>query len=961
MSAYKKKNENDISSSSSGSEVPDKMSIYQDCLKTFNESPISPKKCRLLLAKLLNILTLEGYKKSFTTSEATTLFFSVSKLFQHQNNDSLRQMVYLVIKELSSISEDTLMVTSSIMKDIQSGDNLIKPNAVRTLTRVLDETTAFSAERLFKNCIVSPDSSVCSASLVSSYHVLPIAETTVKRYGTEAMQAIFTPKKVSTYNNNSSSSSSNNNGDEGGSKFYPQSSYMSEYHAFGLTYKLKNNDKIALMKLIQNDFNSLKNQFLKVEWIKVVGELIYKDSSLFSNFEQLLYNGLYQSYEAVKLEIAKLITTLIVDNIAPVNDQLFGSVLEVLKQFLVVPRTSTRFASVRLLNKLAMVAPTKISVCNPELESLINDKNRNISTFAITTLLKTGNSSNIASLISTINKFTHDVSDDFKIIIVDAIRTLSIKFPNEWNVILQFLIDSLKNSDGGIKFKNSVVDCLIDLVQFVPSSKESALENLCDFIEDCEYSEVLVRVLHILGDYGPTASKPSLYVRHIYNRVTLENSIIRSAAVVALSKFVIINGGNNASADPTLAKNIISLLENIKENDVDDEVRDRSAVALECIKENHPDLIKSSKTFDLSVLESKLTQYVTNHEFDSPFDISSVPQYSEDERRALELKRKQDEINDKNSGDFSSAGKKSKKTDASTKNNGSLGASSSNTTFEQRAKIIHEYTEKLYEASIIPSDGSSKFGKLLNSCGPVPLTEPESEFVISAIKHIFQNYIVLQYNIENTLTDSAVENVQVEVNTNTNKTSNLVFDSSTIIDQLMPGANEQCYAIFEKTSESIKEEEFSNILTFVTKEIDPATQQPFAGDEGFDDEYEFDPLLLTCGDYLQPLFTADFRQDLSKLSFGDSCVYNIKENITLQQAVDKIVLNTNCLPLENTQFIMDESEKHILKLFGKSCLNDDIKIGILIKMIKSSKGIALKAEARSNDQELCSDLVNSLI
>ena len=48
-------------------------------------------------------------------------------------------MVYLVIKELSNIAEDVIMVTSSIMKDMQPNLEVIyRPNAVRALCRIID-------------------------------------------------------------------------------------------------------------------------------------------------------------------------------------------------------------------------------------------------------------------------------------------------------------------------------------------------------------------------------------------------------------------------------------------------------------------------------------------------------------------------------------------------------------------------------------------------------------------------------------------------------------------------------------------------------------------------------------------------------------------------------------------------------------------------------------------------------
>lgn len=55
-------------------------------------------------------------------------------------------MVYLVIKELSTVAEDVIMVTSSIMKDMQPNLEVVyRPNAIRALARIIDVSTT-SAE-----------------------------------------------------------------------------------------------------------------------------------------------------------------------------------------------------------------------------------------------------------------------------------------------------------------------------------------------------------------------------------------------------------------------------------------------------------------------------------------------------------------------------------------------------------------------------------------------------------------------------------------------------------------------------------------------------------------------------------------------------------------------------------------------------------------------------------------------
>ena len=927
-----KKSENQIAG-----ELPDKMTIYQDCMNTFNESPVNAKRCRILISRLLRLL---ANGETFPESEATALFFSVSKLFQHQN-DSLRQMVYLAIKELSSISDDVLMATSSIMKDIQNGSNLVKPNAIRSLTYVLDESTAFSAERLLKSAVVNKHPAVSSAALCTSYHLLPISEATIKRFSNEAQEAIVDLKQFP-------HSAMDN------SEFYPNSTFISQYHALGLVYQLKKNDKMSLLKLVRQfaEANTLKNQLAKVQLVKLVNDLIHRDPQLFIQFQSLLDTWLTNKYESVQLETAKLITSFSINNNRLVSQELYISAINTLRSLLTVPRVTTRFAALRVLNKISLNNPEKIMVCNPELESLINDSNRNISTYAITTLLKTGNAKNISSLVSTITKFIHEVSDDFKIIIIDAIRTLSLNFPQEWKSIVKFLIDVLKNGEGGLKFKNTIIEAIIDIVSFIPQSKELVLDNLCDFIEDCEYNEILVRVLHLLGKEGPHTSKPSLYVRHIYNRVVLENSIIRSAAVISLSKFALTKN------DPTLKDSIVSLLRRIA-NDQDDEVRDRATIALELIDASEhkhnlvaEQLIQSKYYYDLNSLESKLTNYMSANDdsFKTPFDVSSIRKFTEDEIKAMKLKKKQQHaVGNTVESTKDTVIPGTKKTDNRVDNDTYQGA---NLQEHQEDLLETKYTDALLSIKQF-----KEFGNLINSSKPIPLTESEAEFVVHTVKHLFKDHVVFQFNVFNTLTDVILDNVTVVC---TPEGDNKLEELFTLaIDRLLPNTEAACYVAYKK-GETIAMEGFINILHFTTREVDPETNEPFESDEGFDDEYEIDPIYLTAGDYVKSSFTGNFENSFDELPNEDVAVYNIKEDLSLQEITDKLILNTRCLPVSNTQFAPNDTNSHTLKLFGKSVLNGS-KIALVVKIIKSSKGIALKVQGRGEDATLCADLVNNLM
>ena len=69
-----------------------------------------------------------------------------------------------------------------------------------------------------------------------------------------------------------------------------------------------------------------------------------------------------------------------------------------------------------------MTHPAVVTACNLDLESLISDVNRSIATLAITTLLKTGAESSVDRLMKQISSFVNEISDEFKIVVVQVRR-----------------------------------------------------------------------------------------------------------------------------------------------------------------------------------------------------------------------------------------------------------------------------------------------------------------------------------------------------------------------------------------------------------------------------------------------------------------------------------------------------------------------------------------------------------
>ena len=109
------------------------MLIFGDC-RLFNETPVNPRKCTAVLAKILYLIN-QG--ETLGTTEATECFFAITKLFQARDT-VLRRLVYLGIKELSSIAEDVIIVTSSLTKDMTGKEDCYRAAAIRALCTITD-------------------------------------------------------------------------------------------------------------------------------------------------------------------------------------------------------------------------------------------------------------------------------------------------------------------------------------------------------------------------------------------------------------------------------------------------------------------------------------------------------------------------------------------------------------------------------------------------------------------------------------------------------------------------------------------------------------------------------------------------------------------------------------------------------------------------------------------------------
>lgn len=556
-----------------------------------------------------------------------------------------------------------------------------------------------------KQAIVDRNPTVSSAALVSSLHLAKTIPDGIRRWANEAQEAL--------------------NSDN----------FMVQYHALGLLYDIRKSDRLAVTKLVTKLVrNPLKSQYATCLLIRIASKLIEDESA----GSDSIYYDFIESCLRYKSDIVVYEAANAIINLCCTSQRELISAISVLQLMLSSSKATNRFSAVRALNKIAMNHPNAVMACNVDLENLITDNNRSIATLAITTLLKTGNESSVERLMKQIASFMSEISDEFKIVVVGSTRALCAKFPRKHTVMMSFL-SSMLHEEGGFEYKKSIVDTIIDIIEDNPEAKEAGLAYLCEFIEDCEHTSLAVKILHLLGREGIKASLPAKYVRYIYNRLILEKSSVRAAAVSSLAKF--------ASHCDDLLPQILVLLER-SVLDSDDEVRDRASYYLNILGQTKSKSVSNyiSNPLQLSIfgLEKALKTYLLQDSdaHRDPFDIKSVPLCTAPIGQGLF---------DGNKTEPFDIGKKQIK-------NGPVTPASA---IEKIAATRQDlYAEQL---ASVAEFASLKLGPILKSSLPIELTESETEYVVQCIKHMFRQHIVLQFDCTNTLNDQLLERVFVDM------------------------------------------------------------------------------------------------------------------------------------------------------------------------------------------------------
>eukprot|EP00549_Striatella_unipunctata_P007387 CAMPEP_0118712864 /NCGR_PEP_ID=MMETSP0800-20121206/25123_1 /TAXON_ID=210618 ORGANISM="Striatella unipunctata, Strain CCMP2910" /NCGR_SAMPLE_ID=MMETSP0800 /ASSEMBLY_ACC=CAM_ASM_000638 /LENGTH=810 /DNA_ID=CAMNT_0006618103 /DNA_START=348 /DNA_END=2780 /DNA_ORIENTATION=- len=796
--------------------------------------------------------------------------------------------------------------------------DLYRANALRVLTRIVDAAMLGAIERYVKQAVVDSSAQVSSSALVSASHLFnssPECAAVVRRWITETTEATSSPNE------------------------------MVQFHA--VLYQIKQHDRLGISKLVTqySQRNNLRSplalvllirystRLLRAEGIPAGESITQHGSPAAKAAFQFLEASLRHKSEMVVYEAAKGICGL--PNLEP--QDLSGAV-SVLQLFLSSPKPTVRFAAMKTLAAVSATQPRVVAKCNEDLEALISDSNRSIATLAITTLLKTGSENSVDRLLKQISSFLTDIADEYKISVVRSLQQLCLTYPAKHRILVGFLSNFLRE-EGGFDFKKSIVASIVSLIRSVPETTESSLLHLCEFIEDCEFTMLSTQILHLLGELGPQTSAPARYIRFIYNRVILENAAVRAAAVSSLAKF--------AAQCPSLRSSILTLLKRSLA-DEDDETRDRASVAVSVIEaameknpyipppeDAEPEDIQPDKPVDddsaafiymeslpmsFDKLERSLKAYTSSAvdmSNSTPLTLSALP------------------IVEDTAEDLIAA-------DAV---NGMDGETTPGIAEEKKAEPVDP------AAAVYAIPELASLGRVFRTSQPVALTESETEYVVTCIKHIYEEQLVLQFTVQNTIETQCLKNVTVAIDDSDSE----LFDVSGEIaaESIAYGETKNCFTVLQRNMDSsLMPGVFACELHFSLVEVDPVSGEEEG--EGFDEEYPTDDLEITTADFMAKVSVPDFRKAWETIGNSNEVLEKFALQFKkLEEAIAAVMNFLGMQPCDGTGVIKPNSggKPHMLHLSGVFVGGKSVLARSQIAM-QGDSGVILKIAVRSEDETI---------
>ena len=453
------------------------------------------------------------------------------------------------------------------------------------------------------------------------------------------------------------------------------------------------------------------------------------------------------------------------------------------------------------------------------------------------------------------------------------------------------------------------------------------------------------------------AKNPSAYIRFIYNRVNLEKAVISAAAVSALATY--------AHKVPALKQGIVLLLRKCL-NDSDDEVRERALFYLSLLGDTFDEEAKSESAASSAEATEEIAD-LRSFIFDSEqvIDIDALEQYVTEQKDAL-LDESEEGFNIDLSEMLIGEGPQAqapvaKAADASASQKPRAQASAAGQPAATAGKPQESAKGLTSEQDVFVGTMGSVgvINQMTQGAKPqfmsavTPVNESTAEYVVSTMKHIYEDKIIVQYGIKNTLEDQVLTNVTVKVD-------GIETDSGLTVQGVIPMADGDSikyadqkfvYLILDRTK-AVVDFPLAKIkqqLSFTITEIDVDTEEEIGS---YEEDYDLDQIQLAVRDYVKAdlIPTGQFKDYWEKIGGHQSGseaqgTFQLPFKTT-QEAVDGITKNFGMSICDGTNKVNAAEKAHNLLLSGQFLGKEMVLVRGIIGF-NDTYGCVLKVVVRS--------------
>jgi coatomer subunit gamma len=446
--------------------------IFQEISDQFNSTSLITRNCIKSINSFLYFLNT----KEMDQDTLNSILIFLLKAFQSKEQ-YLKNVVYSCVTEVSKYTDQGFIGINIIIKDYM--DSKYKHRILKSLFCIIPEEMLYDFIKILKEAFVSNNDILINSAVLVSYNLVNKNYIKVKD--------LFGTLKIT---------------DD-----------VHGYHALALM-NLSNKD---------NRSNIYKNE-AGIMSVRLATK--YKKFDLFKTFLNARISDSCVFFEACK-QMAEMKEEYSI--------QYVSMICQGLRNYLKSTNFYEKFASIKILSKLSLKFPKKVEVLNKDIEELLQDSSKSLSMFAISTLLKTGTESTIDRLIKYLPEFMSEMDDNYKKIGLNALLILTTKNKSRADVFIDFVRNCFLDK-GNLGFKLYIVDLLKNIIENKSNLCDgSLLDRILDiyinYLEDSEYYEVSSEILGILSRQICKSKNFKKYVLHIYNRLILEDSKLKTSAL----------------------------------------------------------------------------------------------------------------------------------------------------------------------------------------------------------------------------------------------------------------------------------------------------------------------------------------------------------------------------------------------------------------------------------------------